>query len=103
MQVVAAVAAAAAAGTPFDVCVMDMYMERVNGDVSLTSLRAAGHALPVVLCTANATLAEAERYRTIGFCGVLGKPFTTEEMSSAIAGAVGPRCVGATLSSTSAC
>ena len=60
-EVVAAATAAAAAGAPFDVCVMDMYMQRLNGDGALAALRAAGHALPVLLCTGNATNADAER------------------------------------------
>jgi hypothetical protein len=48
------------------------------------------------LCTANATLAEAEEYRMLRVCDVLGYSFTTEAMSSAIAAAVGTCCVGAT-------
>ena len=84
-EVVPAVERAAAAGAPFDVCVMDMHMARVSGDAALRALRAAGHALPVVLCTANATLSESGRYRDLGFIDVAGKPFTTEQLHAVLA------------------
>ena len=75
-----------ARGAPFDVIFMDLYMERVNGDAALVSLRTAGYVLPVLFCTANATSADAERYRALGFAGLLGKPFTAEQMHAVIAG-----------------
>ncbi len=84
-EVVAAVAAAAAAGAPFDACVMDFYIARMNGDAALAALRAAGFTLPVVLCTGNATSADAERRAALGFSGQLGKPFTAEQMHAAVA------------------
>ncbi len=84
-EVVAALGAAAAVGAPYDVVVMDLYMERMNGDASLAALRAAGQALPVLLCTANATSADAERYRGLGFAAQIGKPFTPEQMHGAVA------------------
>jgi CheY-like chemotaxis protein len=84
-QVVAALGAAAAAGAPYDVVVMDLYMVRMNGDAALTAARDEGHTLPVVLCTANATSADVERYRAMGFCGLLGKPFSAEQMHATIA------------------
>jgi CheY-like chemotaxis protein len=88
-EVVAAATAAAAAGAPFDVCVMDMYMQRLNGDGALAALRAAGHALPVLLCTGNATNADAERNAALGFAGQLGKPFAGEQLGAAITSALG--------------
>ena len=84
-QVVTALAAADVAGAPFDLCVMDLYMERVNGDAALAALRAAGHELPVVLCTANATSADAARYESLGFASLVGKPFSPDQMRAAIA------------------
>jgi CheY-like chemotaxis protein len=90
-QVVGALAAAVDAGTPFDLVIMDMYMGRVHGDAALAALRVEGHALPVVLCTANATSADVARYTALGFCGVLGKPFTPEQLRGAVAAA--PRLV----------
>ncbi len=87
-EVVAAAATAVAAGAPFDVCVMDLYMVRVNGDAALAALRAAAHAFPVLLCTANATSADTGRCATLGFAGTLGKPFTPEQMRAAVAAAL---------------
>ena len=79
--VLPAVLEAAAVGAPFDVVLMDLYMKRVNGDGALALLRAAGQAVPVVLCTANATSGDAERYRGMGFAGrMLPKPFTPVQM-----------------------
>ncbi len=86
--VVAAVTAAAAAGAPFDVCVTDMFMERVNGDAALLALRAAGHSLPVILSTANATRDDAVRYAALGFAAQLAKPFSPEQMAAALAAAL---------------
>ena len=64
---------------------MDLYMERVNGDAALAALRAAGHELPVVLCTANATSADAARYESLCFASLVGKPFSPDQMRAAIA------------------
>lgn len=87
-EVPGAVAAAVALGAPFDVCVMDMHMERVNGDAALAGLRAAGSALPVVLSTANATHGDAARYAAMGFASQLAKPFSPEQLRDALAAAL---------------
>jgi two-component system sensor histidine kinase/response regulator len=88
-EVVAALARAAAAGAPFDVVVMDFYMARMNGDAALAALRAAGHAaLPVLLCTGNATAGDVARGAAMGFAGTLGKPFSAEAMATAVAAAL---------------
>jgi CheY-like chemotaxis protein len=89
-EVVAAVAAAAAS-SPFDVCVMDFYMARMNGDAALAALRSAGFSLPVVLCTGNATAADAGRFAAMGFSAMLGKPFTGGQLQAAIADALAGR------------
>ena len=66
-----------------------MFMARMHGDAAIAGLRAAGHAaLPVVLCTANATSADAERNRALGFAGQIGKPFSREKMAAAVAAAL---------------
>ena len=82
-EVVPALTAAAAAGAPFDACFMDMHMARMHGDASLAGLR-----IPVIVCTANATSADVQRYRALGFCGYLGKPFTPDQMHEALAAAL---------------
>ena len=89
-QVVDAVATAVAAGAPFDLVLMDLRMERLDGDGALAALRAAGHALPVVLSTAHATAADTERYRGLGFAALLAKPFSPEQLRGAIARALPP-------------
>ena len=64
-------------------------MERLNGDGALAALRAAGHSrLPVLLCTANATRGDAERYDALGFAGVLGKPLSPEQLRAALTSAL---------------
>jgi CheY-like chemotaxis protein len=89
-QVVNAVATAVAAGAPFDLVLMDLRMERLDGDGALAALRAAGQALPVVLSTAHATAADSERYRGLGFAALLAKPFSPEQLRGAIARALPP-------------
>ncbi len=89
-EVLAAVGTAAAAGIPFDVVVTDLYMARMNGDGALASLRGAGHALPVLLCTANATSGDTTRFRSLGFAGQLGKPYWSDQMHAALVAAMAP-------------
>ena len=89
-EVVAAADAAAASGTPFDVCVSELYMDRMNGDAALAALRAAGHTMPVLLCTANATNADAMWFRSLGFAGQLGKPYWSDQMHAALVAAMAP-------------
>lgn len=84
-EVLPAVAAATAAHQPIDLVLMDLHMERMDGDAALISLRAAGQRVPVILCTANATRDDAARYRGLGFAGTLGKPFSSDQMHAAIA------------------
>ena len=86
--VVDAVGTAVAAGAPFDLVLMDLRMERLDGDAALAALRAAGHALPVVLCTAHATAADGDRYRGLGFAALLAKPFSPEQLRDALAAAL---------------
>ncbi len=66
-------------------------MARVNGDAALAELRAAGRSLPVILCSGNATDTDAPRYRALGFCDQLGKPFTEGQLRSVVARATGKR------------
>ena len=55
---------------------------RVNGDVALAGLRAAGYVVPVAAVTANATHEDVERYLAQGFAAVLAKPFTPPQMQA---------------------
>lgn len=87
--VLLAVRSAAAAGTPYDIVLMDIMMERINGDAALNELRAAGERVPVIASTGNATAQDAERYAGLGFAGVLPKPFTREMLHAALVGVLG--------------
>ena len=89
-QVVDAVGTAVTLGAPFDLVLMDLRMERLDGDGALVSLRGAGYALPVVLCTAHAAAADAERYCGLGFAALLPKPFSPEQLRGAVARALPP-------------
>ena len=57
---------------------------RMNGDAALAALRGAGHRVPVLAVTANATHDDRERYLSQGFADVVGKPFTLEQMHAAL-------------------
>jgi CheY-like chemotaxis protein len=62
----------------------------MNGDAALTALRAGGWRLPVAAVTANAVTEDVERYRAEGFAGVLGKPFTQEQLRELLVGMLHP-------------
>ena len=83
-EVSGAVAAAAAAGAPFDAIMLDIWMVRMHGDAATAALRAAGCAIPILAVTANVSAAEREAYLAGGFTGVLGKPFSKEELQAAL-------------------
>ena len=62
----------------------------MNGDTALATMRAAGCTLPVAAVTANTTPADVARYGAQGFAGVLGKPFTGDEMHGLLASVMCP-------------
>ena len=75
----------------FDLVLLDIHMARMNGDVACVALREHGYTtLPVIAVTGNATSADAEKYRRIGFNATLGKPFGTEDLRAVL-----ERCIGA--------
>ena len=83
-QVPHALAAAAARGpgNGYDAILMDINMARVNGDVACAALRAAGCALPVIAVSGTAD--DPEYVHRCGFSGVLGKPFSVEQLHDAL-------------------
>lgn len=81
--------AAAAAGTPYHVVLMDIMMARMNGDAALAALRAAGEQVPVVVSTGNATAQDVARYVSLGFADVLPKPFRREALEASLARVLG--------------
>jgi CheY-like chemotaxis protein len=90
-QVAAALAAAAAANSPVQAIVMDVVMARMNGDECCRALRMAHCQVPIVAATANATAANREHYRVVGFDSVLAKPFTAAGLASALEAALAAR------------
>ena len=75
---------AAVARERFDAILMDIRMERVNGDVACAALRAAGFTAPVIAVTGNATAHDAAGYALVGFTATLGKPFGARELRATL-------------------
>ena len=73
---------------PFDLMLMDWYMPDVNGAGVMTVLRdpriGAASQTPVILMTAYASRDNIARARELGVNEVLVKPFTTEQLGTAM-------------------
>ena len=73
---------------PFDFVLMDWYMPEVSGAGLMTVLRdvrfGAAQATPVILMTAYASRENIARARELGVNEVLVKPFTTEQLGTAL-------------------
>jgi CheY-like chemotaxis protein len=68
--------AAAAAWRP-DLILLDVMMPGMDGPTTLAQLRADRRTatIPVVFMTARTQLRECERFKALGACGVIAKPF----------------------------
>lgn len=77
---------------PFDALLTDIQMPAMNGFDLLKAVRAldapCAQALPVIAITARSDMDE-DYFRTHGFAGCLHKPFTVNELFTAISQAVG--------------
>jgi len=82
-------------GAPFDLVLMDWYMPDVNGAGVMQVLRdprmGAPMAVPVILMTAYASRDNLARARDLGVNEILSKPFTTEQLGSALAKVLAPQ------------
>ena len=78
---------------PFDLMLMDWYMPDVSGAGVMTVLRDArfgGAArMPVILMTAYASRDNVSRARQLGVNEVLVKPFTTDQLGTALGRVLG--------------
>ncbi len=64
-------------GEPPDVILLDAMMPGLGGPATLAKLREdrATALIPVIFLTARVQQDDLERYRTLGACGVIHKPF----------------------------
>lgn len=73
---------------PFDLMLMDWYMPDVSGAGLMQVLRdvrfGAASATPVILMTAYASRDNVQRARELGVNEVLVKPFTTDQLGTAL-------------------
>lgn len=73
---------------PFDLMLMDWYMPEVSGAGLMAILRderfGAARNMPVILMTAYASRDNVARARELGVNEVLVKPFTTEQLGTAL-------------------
>jgi two-component system chemotaxis response regulator CheY len=80
-------------GEPFDMMLMDWYMPDVSGAGVMTVLRdarfGAAARTPVILMTAYASRDNIARARELGVNEVLVKPFTTEQLGTALSRVLG--------------
>lgn len=78
---------------PFDLMLMDWYMPDVSGAGLMTVLRdarfGAPQATPVILMTAYASRENIARARELGVNEVLVKPFTTDQLGTALGRVLG--------------
>ncbi|MBG9390336.1 PAS-domain containing protein [Caenimonas aquaedulcis] len=68
-----------------DIVFMDCRMPRLDGYEATTRLREAGHTLPIIALTANATADERERCLAHGMNDFLSKPIDEAKLADAIA------------------
>jgi Response regulators consisting of a CheY-like receiver domain and a winged-helix DNA-binding domain len=80
---------------PFDLLLMDWYMPDVSGAGVLQVLRdprfGAPAATPVIVMTAYATRENLARARELGANEILAKPFTTDQLGTAMGRVLAPK------------
>lgn len=84
-EALAAVLRARAAGTPFDLVLMDMQMPVMDGVQSARAIRTAGETLPILALTANAYADDVAACLAAGMQAHLAKPVQLADLASAIA------------------
>src|SRR5690606_24049273 len=79
-----AVEEAIAAGSPFDVVLMDIQMPEVDGYTATSRLRARGITTPIIALTAHAHGSERNACFTAGCNGFTSKPLNTTHLVAVI-------------------
>jgi PAS domain S-box-containing protein len=69
----------------YDLVLLDATMPRMSGSEALAGMLSLRPDLPAVLCTGYTAKADEGTYLAEGFNGVLQKPFTLEELETALA------------------
>ncbi len=65
----------------FDVVLMDIVMNRRNGDETCVEMRRRGVTMPVVAMTGTTMgAADVQRFTDMGFSGILPKPFSKDDV-----------------------
>ena len=87
-------AAARAAGTPYDLVLMDLHMPGLDGLQAATQIRAretaaGGPPTPIVALTANASNEDRDACLRAGMDGFLTKPVDREQLAAVLAGRFG--------------
>lgn len=78
-----------ATGPPPDLILLDWEMPRLDGPGTLARLRAAGHAMPVVMLTAKNDVADIAGMLEAGVAEYVMKPFTSDILAEKLASVLG--------------
>ncbi len=81
---VASALQAAAAEKPYDMIIIDIVMQRTDGAVVCSQLRAAGVNMPIIAMTGNTGARDVKRFLAAGFDMMLAKPFDILGLGRAI-------------------
>lgn len=83
--------AEAAPKAPFDLVLMDIHMPHLDGIETLARMRSEGYDVPVVALSASAMKDEQLVCQQRGFDGFIAKPFSAEQVLSAVARLLGQK------------